>query len=240
MTNLIVISSEVDLENEVSLVNELFHEGLDLLHLRKPHWTIEKQRLFLNKIEIAFISKISIHQNYETVKEFGLQYYHVKEIDRTKRHSELDSVSQFLNNVKSTETLKQVQGDGKVELTNSQRTLRSLSETPRDIKKSTSFHNYNDLQFENIFWDYCFLSPVFDSISKPGYKSGFKNDFVNEGDLNQRVFALGGINKNNIKQVFEKEFFGAAVLGAIWNEPANAVKKFKELKGLCKPNVHTH
>lgn len=224
MTNLIVISSEVDLENEVSLVNELFHEGLELLHLRKPHWTIEEQRTFLQKIDAAFLSKLSVHQNYETVSEFGLNYYHVKETGRKV--------------ISRSDTQRNPQKNA--ELTNTQRTLRNLCETLRDTKKSTSFHNYLDLQFESIFWDYCFLSPVFDSISKPEYKSNFKTDFNIEGDLNQRVFALGGINKTNIKQVFEKEFFGAAVLGAVWNEPENAVKKFKELKGLCKPNVHTH
>jgi thiamine-phosphate pyrophosphorylase len=220
VTNLIVISSEVDVENEVSLVNELFHEGLELFHLRKPDWTIEEQRLFLQKIDSAYLSKISVHQHYETVNEFGLKYYHVKEKDRkllSRRDAPTDSQSSAENY-----------------------SLCNLCETQRGKKKSTSFHNYNDLQFENIFWDYCFLSPVFDSISKPGYKSAFKTNFSNEGDLNQRVFALGGINKNNIEKVFEKEFYGAAILGVIWNEPKNAVKNFKEIQGLCKQNVHTY
>lgn len=232
MTNLIVISSEVDLENEVSLVNDLFREGLELFHLRKPLWSIEEQRSFLEKIDAAFITKISVHQNYETVIEFGLKYYHVKENDRK-------IISRKRPDVVSSSVVENA-------LTSSLRTLRNLSEHAepvealRGTKKSTSFHNYLDLQFESIFWDYCFLSPVFDSISKPEYKSNFKTDFNIEGDLNQRVFALGGINKSNIKQVFEKEFFGAAVLGAIWGEPKNAVNSFKELKGLCKQNVRTH
>lgn len=224
MTRLIVISSEVDVENEISLVKELFNEGLELFHLRKPHWTIDDQRRFLQKSDPASLSKISVHQHYETVSEFRLKYYHVKEKDReaisrrdSQRNSQIDA-----------------------ELKCSLQTLRSLSGTSRVLKKSTSFHNYNELQFESIFWDYCFLSPVFDSISKPEYKSNFKTDFNIEGDLNQRVFALGGINKNNIEQVFEKEFYGAAVLGGIWHKPENVINNFKELQALCKQNVHTH
>lgn len=224
MTRLIVISSEVDLEKEVSLVHELFQEGLELFHLRKPHWTIAEQRSFLKKTDKAFLSKISVHQHYETVSEFDLKYYHVKENDR-KIISRRDAQRNPQNDA---------------ELTSAQRTLRSLSEILSDTKKSTSFHNYNDLQFESIFWDYCFLSPVFDSISKPDYKSNFQKDFNIEGDLNQRVFALGGINKNNIETVFNKEFYGAAVLGAIWSDTENTIKNFKELQNLCKPNVHTH
>ncbi|MBI2722750.1 MAG: thiamine phosphate synthase [Bacteroidetes bacterium] len=224
MTRLIVISSEVDVENEISLVNELFHQGLELFHLRKPHWTIDDQRRFLQKMDFDFLSKISVHQHYETVIEYSLKYYHVKENDR-KIISLTDAQSNQQNGT---------------ELTSLQRTLRSLNKTLQNTKKSTSFHNYNELQFESIFWDYCFLSPVFDSISKPEYKSHFKYDFNIEGDLNQRVFALGGINKNNIEQVFEKEFYGAAVLGGIWHKPENVINNFKELQALCKQNVHTH
>jgi thiamine-phosphate pyrophosphorylase len=108
------------------------------------------------------------------------------------------------------------------------------------LKYSTSFHNYSDLQFESHFWDYCFLSPVFDSISKTDYKSKLGNDFNIEGDLYQRVFALGGVTKNNVKDVFRKEFYGAAVLGAIWSNPENAVTNFKEIKEKCRSNVHTY
>ncbi len=219
MTNLIVISSEVDLENEDSLLNDLFHEGLELFHLRKPHWKIEDQRTFLQKIKPEFFQNISIHQHHETVKEFGLKYYHVKE----KQRKEV-ALSSSKGTSAKMQMLPQAQHD----------------RPSNDIKYSTSFHDYTDLQFQSIFWDYCFLSPVFDSISKPEYKSSFKSDFNIEGDLNQRVFALGGINKNNITQVFKKEFFGAAVLGTIWSEPKNAVNNFKELKALCKQNVHTH
>ncbi len=200
MTNLIVISSETELENESSLVNDLFNEGLGLLHLRKPNWNLNSQRQFLERIDPAFLNKISAHQNHETISEFGLQYFHVRESDRTQKN---------------------------------------MLEENGELKYSTSFHDYNDVQFESHFWDYCFLSPIFDSVSKTGYKSNFPQDLTIENDLYQRVFALGGITKDNIEIVFEKGFYGAAVLGSVWNDPKNAIKSFKELNTLCKPNVHT-
>jgi thiamine-phosphate pyrophosphorylase len=207
MTNLIVISSEADIKNETGIVNDLFHSGLRLFHLRKPHFTLDTQRNFLSKIEKQFHDQISVHQNYETVNEFGLMYYHVKEKDRA------------------------------VMLSPSK--LDTYGFADAGIQKSTSFHNYADLQFESHKWDYCFFGPVFNSISKAGYNSILKEDFHNEGDIHQRVFALGGITKTNIRQVFEKEFFGAAVLGSVWNDPLNAVKNYKELEALCKQSVHT-
>ena len=38
---------------------------------------------------------------------------------------------------------------------------------------STSFHSMEELSNNNYPYEYVFLSPVFDSISKPGYKSRF-------------------------------------------------------------------
>jgi thiamine-phosphate pyrophosphorylase len=107
------------------------------------------------------------------------------------------------------------------------------------LSYSTSFHSYNDLQFESHAWNYCFLGPLFDSISKTGYQSKFAADFNIEEDLYQRVFALGGINKNNISTVFEKGFYGAAVLGTVWNDPEKSVDNFKALDELCKQHDHT-
>ena len=49
MTNLIIITNETDLENETTIVNELFREGLGLLHLRKPNWNLVQQRFFLER-----------------------------------------------------------------------------------------------------------------------------------------------------------------------------------------------
>jgi thiamine-phosphate pyrophosphorylase len=107
------------------------------------------------------------------------------------------------------------------------------------VQHSTSFHDYNDLQFESHNWNYCFLSPVFDSISKAGYKSKFGKDFNIESDLYQRVIALGGITENNIDEVFKKEFYGAAVLGAIWSNPEKAINNFITLNKKCNQFVHT-
>ncbi len=193
MTNLIVITNETDPENETTLMNELFSEGLGLLHLRKPNWSLVQQQFFLERIDPAFLNKISVHQHHETISQFGLKYFHVSENLRKKKSAY----------VRATAT--------------------------QDLNYSTSFHNYSDLQLESHLWDYCFLSPVFDSISKSDYKSPFEKDFTIENDLYQRVFALGGINKNNFEKVFEKGFYGAAVLGSIWSEPKNAIKNFKEL-----------
>ena len=71
--------------------------------------------------------------------------------------------------------------------------------------------------------DYVFLSPVFDSISKAGYTRGFTPEQLecarDEGIINERVIALGGINGEAIPLVREYGFGGIAVLGALWGGP---------------------
>jgi thiamine-phosphate pyrophosphorylase len=94
---------------------------------------------------------------------------------------------------------------------------------------STSIHNEMDIQTLTHF-DYAFLGPVFNSISKVGYKGKLNETWqrdVKKSDV--PLYAIGGINKINIKQLNALGFKGAAVLGAIW-EAANPVEEFKLLK----------
>lgn len=83
---------------------------------------------------------------------------------------------------------------------------------------SRSCHSIDDAI--NVIYDYCFLSPVFDSISKSGYRGAY--DFKElasalAGSLNNRlVYALGGIDADHLRLVGHLGFGGAALLGAIW------------------------
>ncbi len=102
------------------------------------------------------------------------------------------------------------------------------------ITWSTSVHQLSDLLLSTIF-DYVFFSPVFDSISKLGYESKLAKDFVLEKTaVAPAVIALGGINEQNIGRIAEMKFDGAGVLGAIWQEPAQAVASFRRLNDLIK------
>jgi thiamine-phosphate pyrophosphorylase len=86
---------------------------------------------------------------------------------------------------------------------------------------SRSCHILNELeQFSDL--DYLFLSPIFDSISKEGYTLRFSEsllyDFKSKDVINEKIIALGGINKDNIYKVKDYGFGGVAVLGALWGD----------------------
>ena len=73
---------------------------------------------------------------------------------------------------------------------------------------------------------YVTLSPVFDSISKPGYMRAFTSgqlDRLSESKVD--VIALGGINNENINELSHYPFAGFAVMGALaWHDDINLFK----------------
>ncbi len=69
--------------------------------------------------------------------------------------------------------------------------------------------------------EYCFLSPIFDSISKKGYESKFDHQelkaFLKE-ERKTKVIALGGLTENNYAEVIALGFDGGAFLGSVWSK----------------------
>jgi thiamine-phosphate pyrophosphorylase len=70
-------------------------------------------------------------------------------------------------------------------------------------------------------YDYLFLSPIFNSISKQGYLSGFSHDELvrayEEGIIDRKVVALGGVRFDKIEYLKGLGFGGAAMIGALYN-----------------------
>lgn len=95
---------------------------------------------------------------------------------------------------------------------------------------SSSFHTYEEILKSRRKYDYVFLSPVFGSISKQGYKSKFDLKILESFLLKDktRIIALGGISTVNINTVKHLGFFGAAVLGYVW-KGKDPVKKYQKL-----------
>ena len=84
----------------------------------------------------------------------------------------------------------------------------------RGMTLSTSFHNFDDLNEQGKYFDYAFLSPVFDSISKQAYQSKFSLETLKKGfaqiQTKTAVYALGGINAENVHLLVGVGFEGIA------------------------------
>jgi thiamine-phosphate pyrophosphorylase len=102
------------------------------------------------------------------------------------------------------------------------------------LEHSRGVHNPEEIEQQDNRFNTLLLSPVFDSISKPGYK-GLHNKSMKK--FNRSVLALGGIDHTNISRLREWNFSGAALLGAIWQEPANAINRFKNILEIWKQSA---
>jgi thiamine-phosphate pyrophosphorylase len=91
----------------------------------------------------------------------------------------------------------------------------------KGLSVSCSCHSLEELKAAGKF-NYVFLSPVFESISKKGYAAAFSHETLlsakASGLINGRVIALGGISPKTVSHVAAYGFGGVAVLGALWGD----------------------
>lgn len=86
---------------------------------------------------------------------------------------------------------------------------------------SKSFHCFEHIETEQAPLAYGFLSPVYDSISKVGYKSNLDKQHLKtqlNGFSQFPLYALGGIDCSKIDELKALGFDGAALLGTVWRE----------------------
>jgi thiamine-phosphate pyrophosphorylase len=79
---MIVITNPFSIENEFQILHQLFEEGLELLHVRKPTYSEKEMRSFLSHIEDKFYSKLVLHEQHHLRYEFKINNMHLKENER--------------------------------------------------------------------------------------------------------------------------------------------------------------
>lgn len=110
---------------------------------------------------------------------------------------------------------------------------------------SCSCHSLEEVKERKRNYDYVFMSPVFNSISKQDYNAQYSPEEIKkahkQGIIDKKVYALGGIDVHNIKEVKKYGFGGAAVMGAIWQkfdtccdrDYSQIIEHFRKLKKLA-------
>ncbi len=105
-----------------------------------------------------------------------------------------------------------------------------IKEKRPELKLSSSFHSLSDLRFAPTTYQYTFISPVFDSISKPHHLSAYVEEelVAAVAQSKNRVIALGGVNLERINDAKRMGFDGVGLLGAIW-ESSSPVESFEAI-----------
>lgn len=101
---------------------------------------------------------------------------------------------------------------------------------------SFAAHTLSELSAQQTY-DYYWLSPIFDSISKQGYQSNFSETELHSylQASEKKVIALGGITDRNAAQCIAMGFAGVAVLGWFWQyyQTEGAASLIKQLKKIA-------
>ena len=172
--------------------------------------------------------------------EKGLQTLHVR-----KPNSSLGAMRSFLASIPK-KFHRRLVIHGHYRLTNefnlkgihlTEKTRRKKLPASFNKKKHTlsaSFHSIAEVLGSKRKYDYLFLSPIYNSISKKGYKSHFKEQELRQLLIGKRnIIALGGVAPGTISDLKQMGFAGAASLGHVW-ESKDPVKSYKELASKIK------
>lgn len=110
---------------------------------------------------------------------------------------------------------------------------------------SCTCHSLDEVQNKKHFYDYLFLSPIYNCITKSGVTSGFTAEELRQAGkskvIDSRVMALGGITPDNILEIKDYGFGGAVVMGDLWNkfnactdrDYLEVIRHFKKLKKMA-------
>lgn len=89
---IILIAPEKDIPNEIEILHQLFEEGLDYYHFRKPDKNYEEHVAYLNQIDEKYHDRIVTHYFHELINEFNLKGIHFQE---QKRIDALENGSEY-------------------------------------------------------------------------------------------------------------------------------------------------
>ncbi|WP_053405100.1 thiamine phosphate synthase [Persicobacter sp. CCB-QB2] len=97
-------------------------------------------------------------------------------------------------------------------------------------KFSAGAHDEAELNAVQAWADAVLVSPVFPSISKLNYQAEDPGFFQKALEQVPNCTALGGIGKNQIRQIREIGFQSCALMGAVWKGDSDPLENFEQIK----------
>src|SRR5262249_27530774 len=82
---IVVISNTTDMDGEHEMVHQMFEAGLEYFHIRKPKYSTEDLRKYLDKIDKKYRDRIIIHTHHELCIPYKLKGIHLTNRHKKKR-----------------------------------------------------------------------------------------------------------------------------------------------------------
>jgi thiamine-phosphate pyrophosphorylase len=84
---MIVLSNPIAVAHEIKIINSLFKEGLELLHIRKPDFNESDMKQFVTAIGLECNNRIVLHSHHQLAAELGVNRLHFTESKRKETAS---------------------------------------------------------------------------------------------------------------------------------------------------------
>ena len=200
-----VITPESNLKKENEIVNDLFKNGLERLHLRKPDNSAEETRKYIKSIEPQYHPNIILAGNFDLFNEFDLGGIHLNDPSRRDEdlRKKIDYISPSL-------------------VSTSYHTWQKIVEN--------DFH-FGHVFISPVF-DSISKKDYKASIDPYGARKT-KQKLAEQNKYCPRIVGLGGVGINEIKALYEYGFDGAAMLGTLWMS-GNPVTTFIKALSVAK------
>lgn len=201
------------MDTETETMVRLLDQGLERLHLRKPGARLTDLRRLVENLSSAQKSRLAIHPPREVFEQLGMAKA-LPEVCSWMQAANLSHlhVPAWLRCCPQYSEKRMMQLLIEFELT--------ASTSIHFAKELDNLDNTNNSQ-RRCAYRYLLVSPLFESISKPGYQA---NAALWQLPAQQKkrarglcpLIGMGGIDAKNIHQVLSAGFNGVALLGAIW------------------------
>jgi thiamine-phosphate pyrophosphorylase len=194
----LVITQPEFWDNENSIIEELFKQGLQILHVRKPDFSTDQLEKYIQSIPKRYHKRIVIHSHHELAMEMQLKGIHITENHRK---------NPFFLRIKLM-YYKFLRPD--LQISTSYHSLHQLKRKSRD---------YDYVMFSPVF------ESISKKNHKPEYSLSKIQEAIETSPYD--VIALGGIDTDKISTCQSMGFYGVGLMGDIWNDK-DPLKKYKE------------
>ncbi|MGE8430889.1 MAG: thiamine phosphate synthase [Sphingobacterium sp.] len=82
---IIALTAEESIPSEKGIIDALFKEGLDILHLRKYHFTDVQMSRYVESIDSTYLDRLVLHSHPHLSAELGIARIHMNEKNKQYR-----------------------------------------------------------------------------------------------------------------------------------------------------------
>ncbi len=201
---IIIISPDEPVKHEIETVNDLFRNGLQRYHLRKPEFDTSDYRKYIKAIEPQYHNRLVLTGSYELYNEFDLGGIHLNSNARRD-----DALRKKLAHLPA-------------------RVLSTSYHTWQKIQENDVQYGYVFISpvFDSI------SKKEYKANIDPYGAAKIRKKMAEQKKYCPEIYGLGGVGVLEIQALHEYGFDGGAMLGSLWMS-GNPVATFQRALNLA-------